>query len=51
MREIYNTFAQLAAVIMILITLAVSTAIFGQWLGSDTERAHDSQPTIVSSVK
>lgn len=32
MREIANTFAQLAAIIMILITLAISTAAFSQWI-------------------
>lgn len=51
MREIFNTFAQLAAVVMILVTLAVSTAVFGQWLGSDQERSHDRQPVLVSSAQ
>ncbi len=32
MRELANTFAQLAAIIMILITLAISTAAFSQWI-------------------
>jgi hypothetical protein len=31
MRELANSFAQLAAIIMILITIAVSTAAISQW--------------------
>lgn len=31
MKELANSIAQLAAIIMILITLAVSTAAFAQW--------------------
>lgn len=31
MKELANSFAQLAAIIMILITLAVSTAAISQW--------------------
>lgn len=36
MREIGNSIAQLAAIIMILITLAVSTAAVSQWASADT---------------
>lgn len=32
MKEMVYSFAQLAAIIMILITLAVSTAAVGQWV-------------------
>jgi hypothetical protein len=32
MKEVANSFAQLAAIIMILITLAVSTAAFSQMI-------------------
>jgi uncharacterized membrane protein len=35
MKELANTFAQLAAIIMILVTLAVSTAALSQWGGVD----------------
>jgi hypothetical protein len=31
MKELLNNFAELAAIIMILITLAVSTAVISQW--------------------
>lgn len=31
MKELANSFAQLAAIIMILVTLAVSTAAISQW--------------------
>ena len=32
MKEVVNTFAQLAAIIMIVITLAVSSAAVSQWM-------------------
>jgi hypothetical protein len=35
MKELANSFAQLAAIIMVLITLAVSTAALSQWAGID----------------
>jgi hypothetical protein len=40
MKELGNSLAQLAAIIMILITLAISTAAVSQWANSDT-RATD----------
>jgi hypothetical protein len=36
MKEVGNSIAQLFAIIMILITLAVSTAAVSQWFGADT---------------
>jgi hypothetical protein len=36
MKELANSFAQLAAIIMLLITLAVSTAAVSQWASADT---------------
>jgi hypothetical protein len=36
MRELANSFAQLAAIIMILVTLAISTAAISQWTGTDS---------------
>ena len=45
MRELGNSLAQLAAIIMILITIAVSTAALSQW--SSTPTASGSQ--LVSS--
>ena len=35
MREMVSSFAQLAAIVMILITLALSTAAVSQWAGAD----------------
>lgn len=35
MKELANSFAQLAAIIMLLVTLAVSTAAISQWAGVD----------------
>jgi hypothetical protein len=35
MKELASSFAQLAAIIMILVTLAVSTAAISQWGGQD----------------
>ena len=35
MKELANSLAQLAAIIMILITLAVSTAAISQWAGAE----------------
>jgi hypothetical protein len=35
MKELANGFAQLAAIIMILITLAVSTAAISQWANAE----------------
>ncbi|HVG35567.1 MAG TPA: hypothetical protein VM911_21125 [Pyrinomonadaceae bacterium] len=41
MKELANTFAQLAAIIMILVTLAVSTAAVSQWAGVDGPASAD----------
>ena len=57
MKEFANSLAQLAAIIMILITLAVSTAAISQWTNSNgsaasssTAEATGSQPqTLVAS--
>lgn len=35
MKEVANSLAQLAAIVMILITLAVSTAAITQWASTD----------------
>ncbi|HEV2913649.1 MAG TPA: hypothetical protein VGX92_10240 [Pyrinomonadaceae bacterium] len=48
MKELANSFAQLAAIIMILVTLAVSTAAISQWSGiadSSTSAAETLQDT------
>lgn len=34
MKEVANSFAQLVAIIMIMITLAISTAAVAQWMSS-----------------
>ncbi len=39
MKELANSFAQLAAIIMILVTLAVSTAAISQWANADNNQA------------
>lgn len=53
MKELANSFAQLAAIIMILVTLAVSTAAISQWVseGSNTtgNAGTQSQQTLVAS--
>lgn len=56
MKEIGNSIAQLAAIIMILVTLAVSTAAVSQWFSADglTEKsaaAEQSQPLLSSDVR
>lgn len=53
MKELANSLAQLAAIIMILITLAVSTAAISQWAseGSDTTKNAGTRPqqTLVAA--
>jgi hypothetical protein len=39
MKELANGLAQLAAIIMILITLAISTAAVSQWASADNKKA------------
>jgi hypothetical protein len=48
MKELANSFAELAAIIMILITLAVSTAAISQWASNDTNQATQAQPLMIS---
>ncbi|MGB9179993.1 MAG: hypothetical protein WCB68_12170 [Pyrinomonadaceae bacterium] len=45
MKELGNSLAQLAAIIMILITIAVSTAAFSQWTSAPTESSSQSSPS------
>ena len=52
MKELANSLAQLAAIIMILITVAVSTAALSQWASSRESAAQDvkAQPqTLVAT--
>ena len=54
MKELANSLAQLVAIVMILITLAVSTAAVAQWANagddSTTESQRTSQPqTLVAT--
>ncbi|MDX6694283.1 MAG: hypothetical protein QOF02_1886 [Blastocatellia bacterium] len=56
MKEIGNSLAQLAAIIMILITLAVSTAAVSQWATADTsaekrDAQAQTQPLLASDVR
>lgn len=41
MKELGNTLAQLLFIIMVMITLAVSTAALSQWADTDTPGASD----------
>lgn len=41
MKELANSLAQLAAIVMILITLAVSTAAVAQWASADADAANN----------
>ena len=49
MKELANSLAQLAAIIMILITLAVSTAAVAEWAGGESRRADNAgtQPQVL----
>lgn len=56
MKEIGNSIAQLAAIIMILVTLAVSTAAVSQWFSADgltgrSEASEQTQPLLTSDVR
>lgn len=56
MKEISSSIAQLAAIIMILITLAVSTAAVSQWASTDvaagrTEATTQTQPLLASDMR
>ncbi|HEY0547921.1 MAG TPA: hypothetical protein VGC91_21255 [Pyrinomonadaceae bacterium] len=48
MKELANSFAELAAIILILITLAVSTAAISQWASGDANAATQAQPMMLS---
>jgi hypothetical protein len=41
MKELANSLAQLAAIVMILITLAISTAAIAQWASADSNAANN----------
>ena len=55
MKELANSFAQLAAIIMILITLAVSTAAISQWASaaekSAPQNTEKQQQTLVADSR
>ena len=56
MREIGNSIAQLAAIIMLLVTLAVSTAAVSQWVTADAgdgsaATPSQTQPLLVSDAR
>lgn len=57
MKELGNNLAQLIFVIMLMITLAISTAALSQWAGSDTsadggriEQGTTAAPTLSASA-
>jgi hypothetical protein len=45
MKELANSLAQLAAIVMILVTLAVSTAAVAQWANAGDSDALNNQST------
>lgn len=49
MKEFMSSFAQFAAIIMLLITLAVSTAAVAQWTGGTAEGA-STQSSLLSDT-
>jgi hypothetical protein len=58
MKEFANSVAQLAAIIMILITLAVSTAAISQWASAagevratDSPRSGQAQTLVASDAR
>ena len=48
MKELANGLAQLAAIIMILITLAVSTAAISQWANSGSDEVTNTRPATAT---
>ena len=49
MKEVLNTFAQLAAIIMIVITLAVSSAAISQWVRGGATTA-ETTPSVEAAT-
>lgn len=57
MKEFGNNLAQLIFIIMVMVTLAVSTAAFSQWTSSDTsadssniQQSETAAPALSASV-
>ncbi|HZH91802.1 MAG TPA: hypothetical protein VEX70_14440 [Pyrinomonadaceae bacterium] len=57
MKELGNNFAKLAAIIMFMITLAISTAALSQWASPDTstdsgrtEQGDTNAPALAASA-
>jgi hypothetical protein len=50
MKEIGNSLAQLAAIIMVLITLAVSTAAVSQWATADGAAEKTGKPVQTQTL-
>ena len=48
MKEIANSLAQLAAIIMILITIAVSTAAVSQWASAGDNKGTQAQTLLAA---
>jgi hypothetical protein len=51
MKELANGLAQLAAIIMILITLAISTAAVSQWANAGGDDAAAAQPATLAVAR
>lgn len=50
MRELANSFVQLTAIILFMITLAVSTAAFAQWAGGEMAQGGASGDSAPSTL-
>lgn len=51
MKELVNGFAQLAAIVMILVTLAVSTAAVSQWANNEAGSSQVTASPVLVSAK
>ena len=51
MKELANGLAQLAAIIMILITLAVSTAAVSQWASAGGDEATQPETAAIADAR
>lgn len=58
MKELANSLAELVAIIMIMITLAVSSAALSSWMGGEASAAQTqsttttrAQPAMISGIR
>lgn len=50
MKEVADDFAKLAAIVMILITIAISTAAFAQWSAAESNAQDGAAQTAASDI-